>query len=76
MSLNRYRTPEEALKRLTERRKEIEREFEQLGEKFKKGEIDNNTFNEKRKKLEREFIEIMDRLAQLKYITGEEAGKH
>ncbi|MCD6562316.1 MAG: hypothetical protein J7K23_00165 [Thermoproteales archaeon] len=70
MSLAGYKSPEEALKKLSKRKKEIEMEFEFLHKKLEKGEIDKNVFDERKKKLEKEFIEIMDRLAQLKYITG------
>ena len=70
MSLSEYKSPEEAFKKLSKRRKEIEAEFEQLHKSLENGEIDKKVFNEKKRKLEKEFIEIMDRLAQLRYITG------
>ena len=75
MSLTGYKSPEEALKFLSKRKKEIETEFELLHKKLEKGEIDKNTFDKRRRELEKEFIEIMDRLAQLRYITGSRGGK-
>lgn len=58
------------MKALEKRRKELVEELEQLVEKRKRGEIGEEEFAEKKSQLEREFIEVMDRLAQLRFIVG------
>jgi len=58
------------LKALEKRRKELVEELEQLVEKRKRGEIGEEEFAERKSQLEREFIEVMDRLAQLRFIVG------
>ncbi|MFQ6096052.1 MAG: hypothetical protein ACE5NN_07900 [Candidatus Bathyarchaeia archaeon] len=42
-----------------------------LEEQFKKGEITEDQYKEKRRKIERAFVEVMDRLAQTKFLMGE-----
>ena len=58
------------MKALEKRRKELVEELEQLVEKRKRGEIGEEEFAERKSQLEREFIEVMDRLAQLRFIVG------
>lgn len=70
ISLSDFKDPREALKALEKRRRELEDELEELIRKRDSGEIGEEEFNERRLKLEREFIEIMDRLAQLRFIVS------
>jgi len=70
ISLRDFKDPREALKALEKRRKELIEELERLVEKRKRGEIGEEEFAEKKSQLEREFIEVMDRLAQLRFIVG------
>ena len=70
ISLRDFKSPEEALKALEKRRKEIEEEILSLASKRDRGELGEEEFFERKAKLEREFIEIMDRLAQLRFIAG------
>ena len=60
------------IKRLHERKKEIEREFEKLLEERKRGLISEEEYERRKRKLEREYVEIMDRLVQMRYLSGEE----
>ena len=70
ISLSDFKDPREALRALEKRRKELEDELEELIKRRDRGEIGEEEFNERKLKLEREFIEIMDRLAQLRFIVG------
>lgn len=66
------RDPFKYAERLKKRRKELEKEMEALQKKFQKGEIERGEYESRRKAIEREFIEVMDRLVQMRYVTGEE----
>jgi uncharacterized membrane protein len=58
-------------KRLLEEKKNIETRFEELQEVFRKGKICEEEYSKRKYDLEREFVEVMDRLAQMKFISGE-----
>jgi len=60
------------VEKLKQRKKEIEEEFIKLLNLKKEGKIKEEEYKEKRRKLEREYVEVMDRLAQMRYFTGEE----
>ena len=60
----------EYIKRLKERKKELEDELVKLINKKERGEISNEEYEERKKKLEREYVEVMDRLTQMSYLTG------
>ncbi len=60
------------VQKLKQRKKEIEEEFIKLLNLKKEGKIKEEEYKEKRRKLEREYVEVMDRLAQMRYFTGEE----
>lgn len=70
ISLVDFKDPREALEALERRRKELEKELEELAKKRERDEISEEEFNEVRVKLEREFIEVMDRIVQLRFIVG------
>lgn len=61
------------IKKLKQRKKKLEREYEELTNLWRRGEISEKEYQERKRKLEREYVEIMDRLAQMRYFTGEEA---
>jgi uncharacterized membrane protein len=46
-------------------------EIKKLDERHKKGEFDENTYKEKRREIEREIVEVMDRLAQMRFLSGQ-----
>ncbi|MCD6510312.1 MAG: hypothetical protein J7L11_08015 [Thermoprotei archaeon] len=60
------------VKSLKQRKKDIENRFMELLNLKKNGKISDEEYEERRKKLEREYVEVMDRLAQMRYFTGEE----
>ena len=46
-------------------------EIKKLEERRKKGEFDENTYKEKRREIERAIVEVMDRLAQMNFLSGQ-----
>ena len=62
---------QEYLKELLRKKEELEKEMEILNKKKNKKQITDEEYQKERKKIEREFIEVMDRLAQMKYIVGQ-----
>jgi len=46
-------------------------EIKKLEERRKKGEFDENTYKEKRREIERAIVEVMDRLAQMRFLSGQ-----
>jgi|YelNatPaOPRAMG01_1025707.scaffolds.fasta_scaffold11101_6 hypothetical protein len=74
MRFDMYRPPgvEDELKRLLSEKKQIEERFEALQKLFQSGKISEQEYNERRRSIEREFVEVMDRLAQIRFIAGEE----
>jgi len=58
-------------KDLEEQRDKLVEEIKKLDEKHKKGEIDEDTYKEKRHKIERAIVEVMDRLAQMRFLSGQ-----
>lgn len=45
-------------------------ELKNLDKKFKNGLVDENEYNLKKHKIEREIVEVMDRLAQMRFLSG------
>ncbi len=70
ISLYEFKDPKEALKALEKRQKELIKELEELIKKRESGEISEEEFHVQKTKLEREYVEVMDRLAQLRFIIG------
>lgn len=64
--------PFKYVKKLKKRKKELEEELEKLIKMRERGEISEEEYEKRKKMIEREFVEIMDRLVQMRYITGEE----
>jgi len=64
------KSPQEALEKLLKKKEELEKEMEELIEKKNKGIISQEDFNKKKRDIEKKYIEVMDRIAQLKYIIG------
>jgi len=60
------------------RKKDLERqrdrlvdEIKKLEERRKNGEFDEAAYKEKRREIEREIVEVMDRLAQMNFLSGQ-----
>jgi len=58
-------------KDLEKQRDRLVDELKKLEEKRKKGEVDENTYKEKRHEIERAIVEVMDRLAQMRFLSGQ-----
>jgi len=63
-------SPAKALEKLLKRKKELEKELEVLLKRKEKGEISEEEFSKQKRNIEKEYIEIMDRIAQLKYLAS------
>jgi hypothetical protein len=59
-------------KDLEKQRDNLVDELKKLEERRKKGEFDENTYKEKRREIERAIVEVMDRLAQMRFLSGQE----
>jgi uncharacterized membrane protein len=57
-------------KDLEKQRDKLVDEIKKLEERRKKGEFDENTYKEKRREIERAIVEVMDRLAQMNFLSG------
>jgi hypothetical protein len=58
-------------KDLGKQRDRLVEELEKLKEKHKNGEINENSYEEKRHEIERALVEVMDRLAQMRFLSGQ-----
>lgn len=58
-------------KDLERQRDSLLNDLKALEEKHKKGEIDDEQYKEKRHEVERALVEIMDRLAQARFLMGQ-----
>ena len=58
-------------KDLKKRRDSLLNDLKALEEQFKKGEISEDQYNEKRRTIERALVEVMDRLAQARFLMGQ-----
>jgi hypothetical protein len=56
---------------LEKQRDNLVDELKKLEERRKKGEFDENTYKEKRREIERAIVETMDRLAQMRFLSGQ-----
>ncbi|MEM1530368.1 MAG: hypothetical protein QXH19_03865 [Candidatus Bathyarchaeia archaeon] len=61
----------EMAKSLERRRDQLLKELKKLDEEYKKGKIDKESYEEKRKEIERTIVEVMDRLAQMRFLMGQ-----
>ena len=64
--------PFKYMRELQKKKEQLEREMEELIKLKKEGKISEEEFEKRKKKIEREYVEVMDRLVQMRYITGEE----
>ncbi|MCS7113066.1 MAG: hypothetical protein RMJ00_06460 [Nitrososphaerota archaeon] len=58
------------LEELEEEKERIIEEFKKLEEKRRDGVISEDEYREKRYRLERRAVEVMDRIAQLRFMAG------
>ena len=58
------------IKDLEMQRDKLLDELKSLDEKHKKGEIDEETYKKERHRIERNIVEVMDRLAQMRFLSG------
>ena len=59
------------IKALESQRDRLIEELKRLDERLKKGEIDEETYKQERHRIERSIVEVMDRLAQMRFLSGE-----
>jgi len=59
------------IKDLETQRDRLLDELESLDEKHKRGEVDEETYKKERNRIERSIVEVMDRLAQMRFLSGE-----
>jgi len=59
------------IKDLEMQRDKLLNELKSLDEKHKKGEINDETYEKERHRIERNIVEVMDRLAQMRFLAGE-----
>jgi len=57
-------------KNLEKQRDALLKDLENLKERLKNGEISEDEYNEERRKIERKIVEVMDRLAQMRFLMG------
>jgi len=69
--VDKMKDAQEYLKELLRKKEELEKKMEILNKKKNKKQITDEEYQKERKKIEREFIEVMDRLAQMRYIVGQ-----
>jgi len=58
-------------KELEKERDRLVEELKRLDEKHKKGDIGEDTYKEDRHRIERAIVEVMDRLAQMRFLSGQ-----
>ncbi|RJS85755.1 hypothetical protein CW702_00715 [Candidatus Bathyarchaeota archaeon] len=57
-------------KDLERQRDALLKELETLKKRFENGEISEEEYKEERHKIERKIVEVMDRLAQMRFLMG------
>jgi uncharacterized protein YjgD (DUF1641 family) len=58
-------------KDLEKQRDSLVENLKKLEEERKKGEVDENMYKQKRHEIERAIVEVMDRLAQMRFLSGQ-----
>lgn len=58
-------------KNLEKQRDQLLKDLKKLDEDYRKGKMDENTYKAKRHDIERAIVEVMDRLAQMRFLMGE-----
>ncbi|MGC8631921.1 MAG: hypothetical protein ACP5T2_05845 [Thermoprotei archaeon] len=61
----------ESLNALIRKRDELVSELEDLQDKHKSGLVAEEEYQSKRRAIEREIVEVMDRIVQLQFISGQ-----
>jgi HEPN domain-containing protein len=61
---------EKEYKRLLKERDRLVDELRKLKKRYEIGELDDETYNRNRYDIERQIVEVMDRIAQLKFLLG------
>jgi HEPN domain-containing protein len=61
---------EREYKRLLKERDRLVDELRKLKKRYETGELDDETYNRNRYDIERQIVEVMDRIAQLKFLLG------
>jgi len=61
---------EREYKRLLKERDRLVDELRKLKKAYEIGELDDETYNRNRYDIERQIVEVMDRIAQLKFLLG------
>ena len=61
----------EKAKHLEKQRDALLKEFKELEKMHREGQINEEEYKERRHKIERGLVEIMDRLAQMKFLMGQ-----
>lgn len=64
------RRVEEEYRRLLRERDRLIEEIRSLKRRYEKGEVDKESYRRSRYDLERRIVEVMDRIAQLKFLLG------
>ena len=59
------------IKDLETQRDKLLDELKSLDKKREKGEVDEETYKKERHRIERSIVEVMDRLAQMRFLSGE-----
>jgi len=59
------------IKDLEMQRDKLLDELKKLTKRHEEGEIDEETYKKERHRVERSIVEVMDRLAQMRFLSGE-----
>lgn len=61
----------EMAKSLEKKRDQLLKELKKLDEEYRKGKIDEESYKMRRNEIERAIVEVMDRLAQMRFLMGQ-----
>lgn len=56
---------------MEKQRDQLLKELKELDEEYRKGKVDEETYKAKRHDIERAIVEVMDRLAQMRFLMGQ-----
>jgi len=66
-----YEDISSAARNLEKQRDQLLKELKELDEEYRKGKVDEETYKAKRHDIERAIVEVMDRLAQMRFLMGQ-----
>lgn len=66
-----YEDVSSTAKNLEKQRDQLLKELKKLDEEYKRGKLDEETYKAKRHDIERAIVEVMDRLAQMRFLMGQ-----